>query len=189
MAGQKDQCVIRRHLHHLAGCEQRPLGFLLGDHDMAEPWGEPVAGIILLVALFGHRAEHVRDPLCRAFVIGREGDPDMAIVEDRIVLAISFLDLVQGLRDQEGPYAIPCHEGEGCLEEVQASKRGELVQHQQRLPPILPSGQHLTEPPRDLVEDQSDQGLGARQVRWRNNQVQGGGHLPKEQVLDPPVRA
>jgi iron complex outermembrane recepter protein len=40
------------------------------------------------------------------------GDADMAIVEDRIVLAIGLLDLVEALRDQKGADAIAGHERE-----------------------------------------------------------------------------
>src|SRR3546814_13735601 len=56
----------------------------------------------------------------------------MAIVEDGVVLAIGLLDLVQALRDEEGADAIACQEGEARLEEVEASKRRELVEHHQQ---------------------------------------------------------
>ena len=62
---------------------------------MGEPGREPVAGIVAHRALLGRGAERVRDALGGALVIGREGDADMAIVEDRIVLAIGLVDLVE----------------------------------------------------------------------------------------------
>ena len=43
----------------------------------------------------------------------------MAIVEDGVVLAISFGNLVEALRDQERPDAVACHESERGLEEVE----------------------------------------------------------------------
>src|SRR3546814_18947479 len=57
----------------------------------------------------------------------------MAVVEDRVVLAISLLDLVQALCDQEGTHAIAGEKGEDGLEEIQAAERGELVEHHEKL--------------------------------------------------------
>jgi hypothetical protein len=69
---------------------------------VAEPGREPVAGIVAHRALLGRGAERVGDALGGALVVGRERDPDMAIVEDRVVRAVGLLDLVEALRDQEG---------------------------------------------------------------------------------------
>src|SRR3546814_11569587 len=59
------------------------------------------AGVVLHRAHLGRGPERVRDALGGPLVIGRETDPDMAIVENRIVEAIGLFDLVQRLRDQE----------------------------------------------------------------------------------------
>jgi hypothetical protein len=53
-----------------------------------------MAGIVLHGAHLGRRAERVRDALGRSLVVGGEAHSDMAIVENRIVLAIGLLDLV-----------------------------------------------------------------------------------------------
>src|SRR3546814_7795289 len=66
--------------------------------------------------------------------LGRETDPDMAIVENRIVEAIGLFDLVQRLRDQESLDTIARHEGERALEEIQPSERRKFVEHQKQPP-------------------------------------------------------
>ncbi|RYE64623.1 MAG: HEPN domain-containing protein [Oxalobacteraceae bacterium] len=48
----------------------------------------------------------------------------MAVVEDRIVLAIGLLDLVEALGDEESAHAVAGHEGEARLEEVEAPENG-----------------------------------------------------------------
>ena len=56
----------------------------------------------------------------------------MTIVEDRIVLSVSLLDLVERLRDQKRLDAVACHEGERAFEEVETAERWKLVEHQQQ---------------------------------------------------------
>src|ERR1700744_5147411 len=46
--GDKDEFVLRRQLHHFARREQRAGRLLLGYHDVAEPRGETVTGIVAL---------------------------------------------------------------------------------------------------------------------------------------------
>src|SRR3546814_7926184 len=89
---------------------------------MCKPGRETVAGIIAHRTLLGRGAECVGNPLRGPLVIGREGDPDMAIVEYGVVLAIGLLDLVEALGDQEGPHAVARQEGQAGLEEVQRSE-------------------------------------------------------------------
>src|SRR3546814_13844580 len=48
------------------------------------------------------------------------------------VCSSDLLDLVETLRDKEGADAIACEEGEARLEEVEAAKRRELVEHHQQ---------------------------------------------------------
>jgi hypothetical protein len=62
---------------------------------MSEPWRQAMARIVLHGAQLGRDAECVRDAFGRALVVGREGDPDMAIVENGVVGSVSLLDLVQ----------------------------------------------------------------------------------------------
>src|SRR3546814_16716370 len=100
------------------------------------------------------------NPLGGALVIGREGDPDMAVVEDRIIFAISLLDLVERLGDQEGADAIAGHEGKAGLEEVEPPERRKLVQHHQELvlAVAVPDAFELPgQAAADLVEHQADQ--------------------------------
>src|SRR3546814_10436116 len=99
---------------------------------MAEPGRQAVAGIVLHRALFGGGAKRFRNALGSVIVVGRKGHADMAIVENRVVLAVSFLDLVQRLRDEERLKAVTRHEGERALEEVEPPQRRELVEQEDR---------------------------------------------------------
>src|SRR5471032_1714264 len=92
-AGNKDKFVLRRKLHHFARREQRAGRLLLGYHDVAQPWGETVAGIIALRPQFRGGAERVGYALGRAFVVGGKRDPDMAVVQDGVVLTIGLGNL------------------------------------------------------------------------------------------------
>jgi hypothetical protein len=164
-------------------------GLLPADHDMREPGREPMAGIVAHRALLGRGAERVGDALGGPLVVRREGDADMAIVEDGVVLAIGLLDLVEALRDQEGAHAIAGEEGEAGLEEVEAAERRELVEHHQQLVPARARRrvQMLGQPAADLVEHEADQRLGAADVRGRHDQVERDRCLALDQVGDPPV--
>jgi hypothetical protein len=94
-AGDQHQFVVVRELHHLAGRQQRPRRLLARHHQMAEPRAEPMAGIVLHRAHLGRGAERVGHALGGPLVVGREAHADMAVVEDRVVLAVGLLDLVQ----------------------------------------------------------------------------------------------
>ena len=114
----------------------------------------------------------------------------MAIVEDRIVLAIGLDDLVQRLGDEDGAHAVAGHERERGLEEVEPPQRRELVEHQQE--PGSPCAtlfllQALGEPPADLVQHEPDQRLGARDVGWRNDEVKGDRPRCGDKIRYPPV--
>src|SRR3546814_16288355 len=87
-----------------------------------------MAGVVALGAQLGRRAERIGNAFCRPLVVAAERDPDVAVVEDGVVLAISFGDLVEALRDQVGADAVAGHEGERRLEEIEPSERGELVE-------------------------------------------------------------
>ena len=132
-----------------------------------------MAGIVLHRAHFGRRAERVGDALGRALVVGREAHAHMAIVEDRVVLAVGLLDLVQRLRDQEALQAVARHEGERALEEIEPAERREFVEHQQQAMPSSLRLQLFGQSPADLVEDQAHERLGAADVRRRHDQVEG----------------
>jgi len=114
---------------------------------------------------------------------------DMAIVQDRVVVAVSLLDLIETLRNQEGAHPVTGKESETSLEEVQPSERGEFVEHHQQ--PVATGlvlgmelfGETLT----DLVEDKADQRLGATDVgRW-HNQIKGDRMLAFDEVDDAPI--
>ena len=87
-----------------------------------------MASIILHRALFRLGPERIRNSLGRALVIGRKRHPHMTIVQYGVRWTIGFLDLVQGLRDQEGFEAIACHIGQRTFEEVEPAEGRELVQ-------------------------------------------------------------
>jgi len=54
----------------------------------------------------------------------------MAIIENRMVLAVGFVDLIQRLCNQETTDVISGHEGQHCLEEIQLSQRRKFIEHQ-----------------------------------------------------------
>src|SRR3546814_2907866 len=105
-----------------------------------------MTGIVLHRPHFGRSAERVGDTLGGPLVIGREADADMAVVEDRVVGPVGFLDLVQRLSDEEGFEPVAGHEGECALEKVEAAERGELVEHQEETMAVaLRSEEHTSE--------------------------------------------
>ncbi|MOA00105.1 hypothetical protein D3C78_1194530 [compost metagenome] len=139
-----------------------------------------MAGIVALRAQLGRCAECLGDALGGALVVGGEGHPHMAVVEDRVVLAVGLVDLVERLRDEEGAQPITGHKSQGRLEEVQPPQRGELVEHQQQLVPTLDAVgtiERFGQASADLVKDQADQRFGAADVRRRYHQIQRHGML------------
>ena len=66
---------------------------------------------------------------------------------------------------QEGLQAVPLHEGERRLEEVEASQRRKLVEHQKEAVTHLLGMKILGQSPSDLVEQQAYQRLGAADGR------------------------
>ena len=156
---------------------------------MPQPRRQPVPGIVLHCLHLGRGAERVRNAFGGSLVIGREADPDMAVVEDRVVRAIGLLDLVQRLGDEEGLEAITRHEGKGALEEVEATERGKLIEHKQQAVTVALRLQILGQPAADLIEDQADQRLGAVDVGGRHHEVERGRMLAADHVGDAPVAA
>ena len=71
----------------------------------------------------------------RPLVIGREANADVAIVEDRVIRAVSLFDLVERLGNQEAFQSITRHERQRRFEEVEPPKSRKLVQHQQQSMP------------------------------------------------------
>ena len=53
-----------------------------------------MAGIIFLGTKLGSRAKGIRDTFGCALIIGRKGNSDMAVIEDRIVRPVSPFDQV-----------------------------------------------------------------------------------------------
>ncbi len=106
LARDHDDLLFLWNLHHFARSQQLARHLLTRDHDVHQPGREPVACIVALGAQLRRGAKRVRNTLGRALVVGGERDPDMAIVEDRIVLAIGLGDLVERLRDQKAVDAV-----------------------------------------------------------------------------------
>ena len=146
-----------------------------------------MAGVILHGAHFGRGPERVRDPFRRPFVIGREGDAHMAIVENGIVGAIGFLDLVQTLGDEEAFEAIARHEGQGRFEEIETSECRKLVEHQQDAVPAVLCVQFLRQATADLVEDQTNQRFRPADVGGRHNEIQRRRPAVLDEIGDPPI--
>src|SRR3546814_17395991 len=90
-------------------------------------------GIVLHRPHLGRGAERVRHPLGGPLVVGGEAHADMAVVEDRVVRAVSLLDLVERLRDEECLEAVARHERQGGLEEVEPAERGKLRSEEGRV--------------------------------------------------------
>src|SRR5574337_1788140 len=99
---------------------------------MTEPWAQAAARIVLHGTHFGRGAERIGDPLSGSLVVGGEAHSDMAVVENGIILPVSLLDLVQGLRDQEALQTVARHEGERALKEVETAEGGEFIEHEQQ---------------------------------------------------------
>src|SRR5260370_17898075 len=109
-----------------------------------------MSSIVLHGAHLRRCAECIRHPLGGALVIRRKRNPDMAIVEDRVVRAIGAFELVQALRDQKTADAITCHERELALEEVEAAEGCKLIEHQEEFLPSSVGIQALGHPPPNL---------------------------------------
>src|SRR3546814_16203069 len=90
-------------------------------------------------------------------------------LENAVVFAVGFLDLVERLGDEESADAVARHEGKARLEEVEPPERRKLVEHHQELmlAPLRPVGVELLGPPPPaLVENEADERLAAADVRW-----------------------
>jgi hypothetical protein len=159
---------------------------------VAQPRREPVARVVALRAQLGGRAQRLGDALGGAFVVRGERHAHMAVVENRMVLAVGFVDLVERLRDEEAADAVARHEGQRRLEEVEPPQRRELVEHQQQLVAALDAVgaiERFGEAPPDLVEDQANERFRPRNVRRRHHQIQRHRMLGRDQVGDAPVAA
>lgn len=99
-ARHHDDLVCRLELYDIACSQQWLCDLRARDHQMAEPGTEPVPGIVPHHPHLGRSAESIGDALGGPFVVGREADTHMAVVEDRVIRPIGLLDLVQRLRDQ-----------------------------------------------------------------------------------------
>jgi hypothetical protein len=65
----------------------------------------------------------------RAFVIRGKHDTYMAIIQDRVIFSVGFLDLVKRLCDQKIFKTIPGQKREGRLEKVESLERWKFIQH------------------------------------------------------------
>src|SRR6266851_668603 len=189
-ARDENQLVGGRQLHHLAGRQQRTSGLLPRHHDVAEPGRQAVAGVVSLGSKLSRRAEGVGDPLRRSLVVRREGNPDVAIVEDGVVIAVSLGYLVERLCDQVSADAVASHESKCRFEEVQPPERWKFVEHHQEL--VAPTLSWITleplgEAPADLIEDETNQRLRARNVRWWDNEVERHWAVGVDEIGNSPV--
>ena len=138
------------------------------------------------------RCRAFRNALGRALVIGGIRHPHMAVVQNGIVRAVSLIDLVERLRDEEAADAVASHKGERRLKEIQPAECRELIEHQQQFALALDAIgtiKRLGEPAADLVEDQAHEWLGAAYVRRRHHQVQRHRPFSGNQIGDAPVAA
>src|SRR3546814_15454223 len=98
-------------------------------HQMAEPGAEPVSRVVAHRAHLGRRPERVGYPFGGALVVGSEADSHMAVVENGGVGAISLLDMVQRLCDQEALKSVTGIERPTGIEEVETPQRGKQGEH------------------------------------------------------------
>src|SRR3546814_18738832 len=119
-----------------------------------------VPGIVFHRAHLGGGAERIRNPLGSAFIVGREGDADMAIVKNGIVLSIGLLDLVEALGDEEGLDPIASHAAACAVKEIAPHELRNFLEHKPQ--PMrtdcrvdLPG-----QPPGGLVERRTSRGWG-----------------------------
>src|ERR1700676_1582295 len=124
--------MVGWELHDLTRRDQWSSRFLPGDHEMAKPRSQAMAGIVALRPQFRGGAECIGDTLGGALVVSCESNAHMAVVEDGVIWSVRLIDLVQGLRDEESAQAIAGQEREWGLEEVEPAERREFVEHQQQ---------------------------------------------------------
>src|ERR1700733_11444331 len=74
VSGDHDDLLFGWKLHHLTGCQQRAGRFLSTDHEVSEPWREPMAGVVALRTQFCGGSQGVGDPLGGALVVSGERD-------------------------------------------------------------------------------------------------------------------
>src|SRR3546814_6729610 len=84
----------------------------------------------------------------------------MIVIEDRVVLTVGLLDLVESLRVQERLDAVAGHEGGRGFEEIESAELWELVEHEQEPVRSCARVQLLGQAAPDLVEDEPDERLG-----------------------------
>src|SRR3546814_11192580 len=125
-------------------------------------------------ALFGSDPERIGNAAAGPLVVGREGNADVAVVENAIMLAVCLFDLIERLGDQESADAITGHEGKRTLEEVQTAERRELVEHHQKL--MLSSlrwvsVELLGKPTPDLIENEANEWLCTGTIRRVNDKI------------------
>src|SRR5256885_4514360 len=74
------------------------------------PYTTLFRSVVALRAQLGRSAERLGDPFGGALIVGGERHAHMAVVQDRMVLAVGFVDLVERLRDEEAADAIRSEE-------------------------------------------------------------------------------
>lgn len=74
---------------------------------------------------------HLGEQLCGLRLVGGEGDPDVAVRRDRLLLAVDPLVLREVLRDEHRLDVVAGAVGQRLLEELELAEAGKLVEHQE----------------------------------------------------------
>lgn len=96
-------------------------------HQVSEPGREAVPGVVFHRRHLGRCAERVRDTLGRSLIIGREGNPDVTIIQDCMVRPVGAFELVQALGNQETANAVTGHESKLTFEEIEPPRVFDLA--------------------------------------------------------------
>src|SRR5262249_24671344 len=112
-------------------------------------------------------------------------------VENGIIGAVSLLELVQRLRDEQCFDSVARQERERGLEKVESPEGGELVEQEQKAVSIsrLAAELHrLREPAANLVQHQADDRSRPSNVARGDDQIEAYRPLGVHQVGDPKIR-
>ena len=106
----------------------------------------------------------------------------MAVIEDRVIWAIGFFNLIEGLRDQKSFQPIARHKGERAFKEIQSAERRKFIKHEQDALALSICMQIFSQSSANLIENETDERLGARNVRRRHDKVKRGWRGFKDQI-------
>ncbi len=129
-------------------------------------------GVVFHGAQFCRHSQRIRNPPRGPLVIGREADPDMAIVEDRVVRTVGLLYLIERLGDQEAFQPVAGHERQ------RRSRKSRAYQERETRPASTATGADAFEH-RDLpvnrrliwLRIRRISGLVRLDIGWRHDQI------------------